>query len=97
MFMRRGPGLIGAAATTAVVAGTAGAVRHRQAKRYASQDQAEYEQQMAEQQEAMAQQAPAATPEEDKYAKLEKLAELNKQGILSDDEFAAEKAKILAS
>jgi hypothetical protein len=52
---------------------------------------------MAEQQEAMAQQAPAAPPEEDKYAKLEKLAELNKQGILSDEEFAAEKAKILAS
>ena len=97
MFMRRGPGLVRAAATTAVVAGTAGAVRHRQDQRYARQDQEAYEQQMAEQQDAMAQQAPAAPPEEDKYAKLEKLAELNKQGILSDEEFAAEKAKILAS
>jgi membrane protease subunit (stomatin/prohibitin family) len=41
--------------------------------------------------------AAAAPPEEDKFAQLEKLAELNKQGILTDEEFAAEKAKILAS
>ena len=39
----------------------------------------------------------AAPPEEDKFAQLEKLAELNKQGILTDEEFAAEKAKILSS
>jgi membrane protease subunit (stomatin/prohibitin family) len=37
MFGRRGPGLVRAAATTAVVAGTAGAVRHRQDQRYAQQ------------------------------------------------------------
>ena len=40
MFARRGPGLVRAAATTAVVAGTAGAVRHRQDQKYAAQDQA---------------------------------------------------------
>jgi membrane protease subunit (stomatin/prohibitin family) len=95
MFMRRGPGLVRAAATTAVVAGTAGAVRHRQDQKYATQDQQRDEEQMAQQQ-AQAP-APAAPPEEDKFAQLEKLAELNKQGILTDEEFAAEKAKILAS
>jgi membrane protease subunit (stomatin/prohibitin family) len=52
---------------------------------------------MAQQQEMMAQQAPAAPAQDDKFAQLEKLAELNKQGILSDEEFAAEKAKILGS
>jgi hypothetical protein len=45
----------------------------------------------------MAQQAPAAPAQDDKFAQLEKLAELNKQGILNDEEFAAEKAKILGS
>lgn len=96
MFMRRGPGLVRAAATTAVVAGTAGAVRHRQEQRYAAQDQERYEQQLAEQQAAAPPPAPAA-PVDDKFAQLEKLAELQKQGILTDEEFAAEKAKILGS
>ena len=40
---------------------------------------------------------PRSSPEEDKFAKLAKLAELQKQGILTDEEFAAEKAKILAT
>jgi membrane protease subunit (stomatin/prohibitin family) len=96
MFRRRGPGLVRAAATTAVVAGTAGAVRHRQEGKYAEQDQAAYDEQMA-QQEAAAPPTAAAPPEEDKFAKLAKLAELQKQGVLTDEEFAAEKAKILAS
>ena len=52
MMRRRGPGLVRAAATTAVVAGTAGAVRHRQEQKYAAQDQAAYDEQMAEQQAA---------------------------------------------
>lgn len=94
-FVRRGPGLVRAAATTAVVAGTAGAVRHRQDQKYANQDQERYEQEMAQQQAAAP--PPAAPVEEDKFAQLEKLAELNKQGILTDEEFAAEKAKILGS
>jgi hypothetical protein len=97
MFMRRGPGLVRAAATTAVVAGTAGAVRHRQDRRYADQDQQRYEEQMAQEQAAVPAAGPAAPAQEDKFAQLEKLAELNKQGILTDEEFAAEKAKILAS
>jgi hypothetical protein len=92
MFARRGPGLVRAAATTAVVAGTAGAVRHRQDQKYAAQDQAAYDQQMAAQQQAVPQAAPA---EPDYAAELEKLAQLKNQGILSEEEFEAKKKQIL--
>ena len=92
MFMRRGPGLVRAAATTAVVAGTAGAVRHRQEQRYARQDQEAYEQQVAAQQ-AYAQQAAPAAP--DYAGELEQLAQLKAQGILTDEEFEAKKKQIL--
>ena len=99
MFARRGPGLVRAAATTAVVAGTAGAVRHRQDQKYARQDQEAYEQQMYKQQmyqQQAAQQAAAAAPAEPDYAaELEKLAQLKNQGILSDEEFEAKKKQIL--
>lgn len=102
MFGRRGPGLVRAAATTAVVAGTAGAVRHRQDQRYAAQDQAAYDQQMAAQQAAAQQMAaqqaaaaPAAPAEPDYMAELEQLAQLKAQGILTEEEFQAKKAQIL--
>ena len=98
MFRRRGPGLVRAAATTAVVAGTAGAVRHRQDQKYAAQDQEAYDQQMAEQQAYAAQQqaaAPAAPAEPDYAAELEQLAKLKQQGILTDEEFEAKKKQIL--
>jgi len=91
MIGRRGPGLVRAAATTAVVAGTAGAVRHRQDQKYAGQDQAAYDQQMA----AQAAAAPAAPAEPDYAAELEQLAQLKNQGILTDDEFEAKKKQIL--
>jgi membrane protease subunit (stomatin/prohibitin family) len=93
MFARRGPGLVRAAATTAVVAGTAGAVRHRQDQKYAAQDQAAYDQQMAAQQQMAEQQAAPAEP--DYAAELEKLAQLKNQGILSEEEFEAKKKQIL--
>ena len=97
MFVRRGPGLVRAAATTAVVAGTAGAVRHRQDQKYARQDQEAYEQQMAQQQayaqQAAAQQAAPAAP--DYAAELEQLAQLKAQGILTEEEFEAKKKQIL--
>jgi hypothetical protein len=98
MFMRRGPGLVRAAATTAVVAGTAGAVRHRQDQRYARQEQEQYEQQSLAQQQAYAAppQSYAAPPEEPDYtAELEKLAQLKAQGIISEEEFAAKKRQLL--
>lgn len=95
MFARRGPGLVRAAATTAVVAGTAGAVRHRQDQKYAAQDQARYEQEMAQQQAYAAQMAPAAPAEPDYTAELEQLAQLKAQGILTEEEFQAKKKQIL--
>ena len=117
MMRRRGMGLVGAMATTAVVAGTAGAVRHHQEQKYAGQaaaqqaDQVAYDnqQQMADMQQQMAamqaQQAaaavapPAAAPApaaDDTLTKLNQLATLHTQGVLTDEEFAAAKAKLLA-
>jgi len=101
MMRRRGPGLMRAAATTAVVAGTAGAVRHHQDQKYAAQDQAKYDGQMAAQQAAYAQQAPVAPAAPasgaapDYMAELEKLAQLKNQGVITEDEFQAKKAQIL--
>jgi predicted Zn-dependent peptidase len=94
MFRRRG-GLVRAAATTAVVAGTAGAVRHRQDQRYAAQDQERYDQEMAAQQAAMQTAAPAAPAAPDYAAELEQLAQLKAQGILTEEEFEAKKKQIL--
>jgi hypothetical protein len=81
------------------VAGTAGAVRHRQDQKYAAQDQAAYDQQMATQaayeQQMAAQQAAAAPAEPDYMAELEKLAQLKAQGIISEEEFEAKKKQLL--
>jgi len=74
------------------VAGTAGAVRHRQDQKYASQDQAAYDQQMAAQQAA----APAAAPAElDVAAEIQKYAALKGQGLITEEEFEAKKKQIL--
>jgi hypothetical protein len=90
------------AARTAVVAGTAtavsGRVAHRQNERWAAQDQAEYDQQQAAYDAGVqaAQSQPAAAPAaEDPNAKLQQLAQLHAQGVLTDEEFAAAKAKAL--
>ena len=95
MMRRRGPGLIRAAATTAVVAGTAGAVRHRQEQRYAAQDQQAYEaaQYEAAQQAAVAQ--PTQPAEPDYLAELQQLAPLRDPGLLTPEAFAAKKAQLL--
>ena len=95
MFGRRGPGRVGAAATPAVVAGTAGAVRHRQDQKYAAQDQAAYDQQMAAQQAAVAQQQAAAPAVPDYAAELQQLAALKGQGLITEEEFEAKKKQIL--
>ena len=94
MFRRRG-GLVRAAATTAVVAGTAGAVRHRQDQRYAAQDQERDDQEMAAQQTYAAQAATAAPAQPDYAAELEQLAQLKAQGIITEEEFEAKKKQIL--
>jgi hypothetical protein len=99
------PGLIRGVARTAVVAGTAtavsGRVQRRQAEKYADRDaqiyadrSAAYEEQMA----AAAPPPPAAAPQpagDDTISQLERLGALLEQGILTDEEFAAQKAKIL--
>jgi hypothetical protein len=100
------PGLLRGVARTAVVAGTAsavsGRVQRRQAEKFAVRDQqiaanrgAGYYQgaQMAAGNAAPA--PPPPTPQIDVASQLKELAELRDQGILTDDEFAAQKAKIL--
>ena len=94
-MMRRGPGLIGMAARTAVVAGTAtavsGRVARRQQARYGEQD-AQYTQQQAAAAEQGMQQQDSAP---DASAEIERLAGLHTSGALTDEEFAAAKAKLL--
>ena len=84
-------GLLRMAARTAVVAGTATAVSGRVARRQA----ARYDQQAAPQYAQEPQYAEAPEPEDDSTAQLQKLAALHTQGVLTDDEFSAAKAKIL--
>jgi membrane protease subunit (stomatin/prohibitin family) len=81
-------GLLRMAARTAVVAGTATAVSGRVQRRQASK----WDQQNAQEPQEYAQEAPE---EEDATAQLQKLAALHTQGVLTDEEFAAAKAKIL--
>jgi hypothetical protein len=95
-------GLIGGIARTAVVAGTATAVSNRvsrrQANRWASQDQQQYDPYYQQQQPAYYQPPPPAPPPAtDTVTQLKQLAELKSQGVLTDAEFQAQKAKILAS
>ena len=90
-------GLLRMAARTAVVAGTAtavsGRVARRQAARYDDQQYAQEPQQYAPEPQQYAPAPPAE--EDDATAQLQKLAALHTQGVLTDEEFAAAKAKIL--
>jgi membrane protease subunit (stomatin/prohibitin family) len=92
------------AARTAVVAGTAtavsGRVARRQNARWEAQDQQQYDAQMYQQQQMAQQQQqyappPAAPAEDDQATQLQNLAQLHQQGVLTDEEFAAAKAKLL--
>ena len=106
------PGLLRGVARTAVVAGTATAVSNRvsrrQANRWSQPDQSAAPPQYAEPQYAQPQYAqpqyaapapaPAPAPaSDDMFEQLRKLAELKDQGILTEEEFAAQKARILAT
>ena len=81
--------LLRGVARTAVIAGTATAVSNRvsrrQAERWSQEDQGQYQEP-----------APAAAPAPDPLEELKKLGELKTAGILTDAEFEAQKAKILA-
>jgi Short C-terminal domain len=101
------PGLLRGVARTAVIAGTAsavnGRVQRRQAEKYADRDAGIAAQRTESYQQQMAAQAPpppppppvAAAPQTDVIAQLRSLAELRDQGILTEEEFAAQKAKLL--
>jgi hypothetical protein len=89
------PGLLRGVARTAVIAGTATGVSNRvsrrQAQRWSGQDPYQ------PQQEAPAPAAAPAAPGQSRVEKLKDLADLKAQGVLNEEEFAAEKARILAS
>jgi hypothetical protein len=87
------PGLLRGVARTAVIAGTATSVSNRvsrrQAARWGAADQSQgYYEEPAPQ---------AAAPAADPIAQLKELAQLHETGVLTDEEFAAQKAKILNS
>jgi len=92
---------------TAVVAGTAGAVHHHQDQKYAQQDAAAqqsyenaYQEGVADAQSQQQDYAPPppapAAPSPDLTAQLLQLSQLHDSGVLSDEEFAAAKQKLLA-
>ena len=89
-------------ARTAVVAGTATAVSNRVSRRQANRWSQQEEAQAYEQQQAYAQPQyappPASAPasHDDTITQLQKLGELRAAGVLTEQEFAAQKARILA-
>ena len=88
------PGLIRAAARTAVIAGTATGVSNRvsrrQAARWAEQDSQAYQQQYQ-------QDLPAASGQQDRLEQLNTLGQLKASGVLTQAEFEVQKERILAS
>ena len=103
MMRRMGrPGLVGTMARTAVIAGTAtavsgGVMRHQQNKQAEQQEAQANEQQAAAPPQQMPPPAPAEAPGggDDPIAEIQRLAGLKAQGILSEEEFTAAKAKLL--
>ena len=87
------PGLLRGVARTAVIAGTATSVSNRVSRRQANR----WSQQEAEQQQPVYQEPPPppAPAGPDPIEQLKELGALHEQGILTDEEFAAQKAKIL--
>jgi hypothetical protein len=89
------PGLLRGVARTAVIAGTATSVSNRVSKRQGER----WSQQEEQQQQAAAPPppAPAAPAASSPIEQLKELGELKAQGILTEEEFAAQKAKLLGS
>ena len=102
---RRGPGLIGTAARTAVIAGTATKVSGNVAAKQSAQAEQAALAEQARIQQAVAQQVAATQPPApanpvppasgDALDSLERLQGLHQQGALTDVEFSAAKAKLL--
>ena len=94
------PGLVRGMARTAAVVGTATATRNAVNRRQASKNAEAYAQAEAAYVQAapppQVQYAPPPpAPEEDVITQLERLGALKAQGILTEEEFAAQKAKLL--
>ena len=83
-------GLLRVAAVAGTASAVSGRVQRNQQQKYAAQDAA-----AAQAAAPAAAPAAAAASDEDPMAQVQKLAELHKQGILTDEEFAAAKAKAL--
>ncbi len=94
-------GLLRGVARTAVVAGTATAVSNRvsrrQAGRWADQDSQQYAAEQQQYAQPPPPPPPAGTATDTKLDQLQQLGELKQQGVLTDAEFEAQKARILAS
>jgi hypothetical protein len=88
-------GLIRGVARTAVVAGTATAVSNRvsrrQANRWSEENEAQYEQQAP----PPPPPASADSGTDDMIAQLKQLGELHEAGVLTDEEFAVQKSKVM--
>ena len=101
------PGLVRGMARTAAVVGTATATRNavnrrqadKNAQAYAQAESAAYGTQAPPPQQVVYAAPPPASPaqEEDVITQLERLGALKAQGILTEEEFAAQKAKLLGS
>jgi hypothetical protein len=95
------PGLLRGVARTAVIAGTATAVSNRvsrrQAERWQRQGTYPYDQPTYEEPPPQSAAAPEPAPQQDMVQQLKDLAELKDQGILTEEEFAAQKARILGA
>jgi putative oligomerization/nucleic acid binding protein len=91
------PGLLRGVARTAVVAGTATAVSNRVSRRQANRWGRQEEEQDAQQQQYAEPPPQQAAPAPDPLAQLKQLGDLHSQGVLTDAEFEAQKAKILAN
>lgn len=97
------PGLLRGVARTAVIAGTAsavsGRVQRRQAEKFATRDQQIAATRGEGYAEGMAAAAPPpppqAAPQVDVVTQLKELAQLREQGVLTEEEFAAQKARLL--
>jgi hypothetical protein len=87
------PGLLRGVARVGIAAGTATAVSNRVSRRQASR----WAQQDAEESPPQQYNAPPAPADDgpDPIEKIKELAELRDQGILTEDEFATQKARLL--
>jgi hypothetical protein len=95
------PGLLRGVARTAVIAGTAsavsGRVQRRQAERFADRDAQIISGHAEAYEEGMGAAQPPPPPTVDPIAQLKELAELHASGVLTDEEFATQKSRILGS